>query len=74
MLFRPLFWTSFMLADWLIDHDAMGAERIVVSSAEQDRLRGIALPGPPRRRLTSPRNVAFTESLGCYDTVVLPTR
>src|SRR5215208_6570901 len=33
VLFRPLFWTSFMLADWLVDNDAMGAQRIVLSSA-----------------------------------------
>ena len=33
VLFRPLFWTSFMLADWLIDNAAMRAHRIVLSSA-----------------------------------------
>ena len=74
MLFRPLFWTSFMLADWLVDNDAMGAERIVLSSASSKTAYGAAFELQRQGRdvvgLTSPRNVAFTESLGCYDTVL----
>ncbi|HLM07709.1 MAG TPA: DUF2855 family protein, partial [Blastococcus sp.] len=42
VLFRPLFWTSFMLADWLVDTDAMGAERIVLSSASSKTAYGAA--------------------------------
>ena len=74
VLFRPLFWTSFMLADWLIGNDAMGAQRIVLSSASSKTAYGAAFELHRHGRevvgLTSPRNVAFTESLGCYDTVV----
>src|SRR5688572_30569061 len=65
VLFRPLFWTSFMLADWLVDNDAMGAERIVLSSASSKTAYGAAFElhrtGRQVVGLTSPRNVAFTE-------------
>jgi hypothetical protein len=74
VLFRPLFWTSFMLADWLVDNDAMGAQRIVLSSASSKTAYGAAFELHRHGRevvgLTSPRNVAFTEGLGCYDTVL----
>ena len=74
VLFRPLFWTSFMLADWLVDNDAMGARRIVLSSASSKTAYGAAFELQRQGRevvgLTSPRNVGFTESLGCYATVV----
>jgi hypothetical protein len=74
VLFRPLFWTSFMLADWLVDHDAMGARRIVLSSASSKTAYGAAFELHRQGRevvgLTSPRNVEFTESLGRYDTVL----
>ena len=74
VLFRPLFWTSFMLADRLVDTDAMGARRIVLSSASSKTAYGAAFELHRQGRevvgLTSPGNVAFTESLGCYDTVL----
>jgi hypothetical protein len=74
VLFRPLFWTSFMLADRLVDTDAMGAERIVLSSASSKTAYGAAFELHRQGRtvvgLTSARNVAFTESLGCYDAVL----
>ena len=74
VLFRPLFWTSFMLADWLADTDAMGARRIVLSSASSKTAYGTAFELRRHGRevvgLTSARNVAFTESLGCYDRVL----
>src|SRR3954449_10800857 len=74
VLFRQLFWTSFMLADWLVDNDAMGAERIVLSSASSKTAYGTAFELRRQGRrvagLTSARNVAFTEGLGCYDTVL----
>jgi hypothetical protein len=74
VLFRPLFFTSFMLADWLDDSDAMGARRIVLSSASSKTAYGTAFElrrlGREVVGLTSPRNVAFTEGLGCYDAVV----
>jgi hypothetical protein len=74
VLFRPLFWTSFMLADWLVDTDAMGAEQIVLSSASSKTAYGAAFELQRHGRqvvgLTSPRNVAFTEGLGCYSAVL----
>ena len=74
VLFRPLFWTSFMLADRLIDTDAMGAGRIVLSSASSKTAYGAAFELNRQGRevvgLTSPRNIAFTEGLGCYATVL----
>ena len=74
-LFRPLFFTSFMLADQIADHDFYGAATVVFSSASSKTAYAAAreLHGRGRRLvgLTSPGNVAFTRSLGCYD-VVLP--
>jgi len=74
VLFRPLFFTSFMLADWLDDSGAMGARRIVLSSASSKTAYSTAFElhrlGREVVGLTSPRNLAFTEGLGCYDAVV----
>jgi hypothetical protein len=74
ILYRPLFFTSFMLADQVIDNDFYGAAQILVSSASSktayaaaQRLHGT---GPRLVALTSRGNVTFTESLGCYDTVI----
>ncbi|MFG1885946.1 DUF2855 family protein [Micromonospora sp. NPDC049102] len=74
ILFRPLFFTSFMLADQVVDNDFYGARSLVLSSASSKTAyaaacelhgRGARLVG-----LTSPGNLAFTRSLGCYDDVV----
>ncbi|GAA1594200.1 DUF2855 family protein [Actinoplanes couchii] len=73
-LFRPLFFTSFMLADQVADNDFYGAEAIVLSSASSRTAYATAFElhgrGPRLIGLTSPRNVAFTTALGCYDQVV----
>ncbi|MEQ1683713.1 MAG: DUF2855 family protein [Burkholderiaceae bacterium] len=68
MLLRPLFITSFMLADFLQDNGFFGAKRLVVSSASSKTAYGTAfcLPGVDMIALTSPRNRAFVDSLGCY--------
>ena len=70
VLFRPLFLTSFLLADQLSEVD--GA--LVMSSASSKTAYGAAfLLGEAGREvvgLTSPGNVAFTTSLGCYDRVL----
>lgn len=75
-LIRPLFITSFMLADFLEDNGFFGAQRLIVSSAssktaygtafclEAGEGRGIACLG-----LTSGRNERFVRDLGCYDDV-----
>ncbi|MET7399000.1 DUF2855 family protein [Dactylosporangium sp. NPDC005572] len=74
ILLRPLFFTSFMLADFLVDNAFHGAEAVVLSSASSKtayaaafelRDAGVRLVG-----LTSPGNVRFTEELGCYDEVL----
>jgi hypothetical protein len=71
-LYRPLFMTSFMLADFLADNGFFGAETVVLSSASSKTAYGTAflLDGVRRVGLTSPGNVAFTESLGCYEQVL----
>ena len=74
ILFRPLFYTSYMLADQLEDNDFFGASVVAFSSASSKTAYGAAFllqgKGPEVVGLTSPGNVAFTESLGCYDRVV----
>ncbi|HUQ61935.1 DUF2855 family protein [Lentzea sp.] len=74
VLYRPLFLTSFLLADRLADNDFHGARTVVISSASSKtafgtahclRSQGVRLVG-----LTSPRNVEFTAGLGLYDTVL----
>lgn len=71
VLYRPLFMTSFMLADHLLDHGCFGAEAVVLSSASAKTSYGTAflLDGVHRVGLTSEANRGFTESLGCYDEV-----
>ena len=76
ILYRPLFITSFMLDDYLIDADLFGAEVVLFSSASSKTSYGTAFLMSLREQrprligLTSSGNVAFTESLGCYDEVV----
>lgn len=71
VLYRPLFMTSFMLADFLLDNGCFGADAAVISSASSKTAYGTAflLEGVHRVGLTSETNRAFTESLGCYDEV-----
>jgi len=72
-LYRPLFITSFMCADFLEDNALFGARRLVVSSASSKTAYGVAFElegkGVERIGLTSPRNLEFTRRLGCYDRV-----
>lgn len=72
MLVRPLFLTSFMLADFLEDNAFFGARQVVVSSASSKTAYGTAFCLAQRQGLqligaTSPGNRAFVEGLGCYD-------
>ncbi|MCW5649054.1 MAG: DUF2855 family protein [Ramlibacter sp.] len=71
MLLRPLFITSFMLADFLQDNGFFGARRLVVSSASSKTAYGTAfclqgLADVEQVALTSTRNKAFVQGLGCY--------
>jgi hypothetical protein len=77
MLLRPLFITSFMLHDFLAEQQYFDATSLVLSSASSKTAYALAFcaarQAAPRPRvigLTSPSNVAFVESLGCYDTVL----
>jgi hypothetical protein len=71
MLLRPLFITSFMLADFLQDNGFFGARRLVVSSASSKTAFGTAFclqgqAGIEQVALTSARNRGFVDGLGCY--------
>lgn len=74
VLFRPLFFTSFMLADALQDAGLHGASAVVLSSASSKTAYGTAFllreQGVRTVGLTSAGNVAFTQGLGCYDRVL----
>jgi hypothetical protein len=74
MLLFPLFFTSFTIDDFLLDHDDHGATRVVISSASAKTSIGVAFLTEARGLrtigLTSPGNRAFTESLGVYDEVL----
>jgi hypothetical protein len=74
VLYRPLFFTSFVLADQLADDGAAGAQVLALSSASSKTAYGTAflLKGGDAEvvGLTSPANVPFTEGLGCYDRVL----
>ena len=74
-LLRALFMTSWLVEDLLDTTDASGAKGCLITSASSKT--SIALAHCMHRRgkiasvgLTSPGNVAFCESLGCYDKVV----
>jgi Protein of unknown function (DUF2855) len=74
VLYRPLFYTSFMLADQLQDNNFFGSDVLAFSSASSKTaystahlLSGV---GPRVVGLTSPANVDFTASLGVYDEVL----
>jgi hypothetical protein len=74
-LLRPLFITSFMLADFLEDNNFFDAKQIVVSSASSKTAYGTVfcfqdLAGTALVGLTSGGNMKFVEGLGCYDRAV----
>lgn len=75
MLLRPLFITSFMLADYLEDNEFFGAKRLVVSSASSKTAYGTVFCLEGREGLdvvglTSASNASFVQGLGCYDRVI----
>ncbi len=74
-LLRPLFITSWLIDDFLADQQFFGARRMLLSSASSKTAYGTAFQLAQREGievigLTSPGNVAFCESLGCYCRVV----
>ena len=75
MVYRPLFFTSFLIDDFLVDNEFFGATTVVLASASSKTAFGTAYLLRDRDDvtvvgLTSPQNVAFVEQLGCYDRVV----
>jgi hypothetical protein len=83
MLLRPLFITSFLIDDFLADNDFFGARTVLLSSASSKTAYGTAFLLSKRGRdpqaagarvrvvgLTSPSNIDFVRSLGCYDEVL----
>src|SRR5205823_13983639 len=75
-LLRPLFMLSFMVDDFLAEHEFFGANSVLLSSASSKTAFGLAHLVHTQRKgikvigLTSASNVAFVESLGCYDEVL----
>jgi hypothetical protein len=75
MLLRPLFFTSYLIDDFLEDSGMFGAGTVLLSSASSktssalafllSRREGIDVVG-----LTSPRSIDFARGLGVYDHVV----
>jgi hypothetical protein len=77
MLFRPLFLTAFLLDDFLAERELGGARAVLLTSASSKTAIGLASILAANGRapggvvgLTSKRNAAFVEGLGCYDRVV----
>lgn len=77
-LLRPLFITSFLVDDFLADNGFFDAVTVALSSASSKTAYGTAFCLAQRRGaggvkvvgLTSPANLEFTQSLGCYDAVL----
>jgi hypothetical protein len=75
-LFFPLFFTSFLIDDFLADEDFFGADTIVISSASSKtaiiaayrlaKREGVEIVG-----ITSAGNREFVEGLNVYDSVYL---
>jgi hypothetical protein len=75
MLLRPLFFTSFLLDDFLADGGLLSADAIVISSASSKTASALAFLLARRGQrgvlgLTSPRGAEFTRGLGVYAEVV----
>ncbi|MFK7895965.1 MAG: DUF2855 family protein [Myxococcota bacterium] len=76
LLLRGLFMTSFLAEDMIADEGHYGAESTIITSASSKTSIALAFmckqkEGSAVVGLTSARNKAFVEGLGCYDEVVL---
>jgi Protein of unknown function (DUF2855) len=75
-LLRPLFMLSFLVDDFLREHEFFGARRVLLSSASSKTTFGLAhllhshSEPTPVIGLTSAANADFVRFLGCYDDVV----
>jgi hypothetical protein len=75
MLLRPLFFTSFLLDDFLADSGLLDVQAVVVSSASSKTASALAFllsrrEGAEVVGLTSARSADFVRSLAVYDRVV----
>ncbi|MBN8870291.1 MAG: DUF2855 family protein [Solirubrobacterales bacterium] len=76
-IFMPLYGTSWLLADWLVEIDFAGAAQLVASSASSKTALGLGhalqkdFDSPIETiGLTSPGNLEFTKGTGHWDAVV----
>ena len=76
-IYFPLFSTSFVIYDYLLDNDWFGAEQVVIASASSKTAFGLAHliyrhegARPRVIGLTSPGNRTFVEGLKSFDQVV----
>lgn len=74
-LMFPLLTTSYVIDDYIADHDGFGATQVIIGSASSKTAFGLAyfLRQRGAQRvvgLTSARNIAFVERLGLYDDVL----
>jgi hypothetical protein len=76
MLLRVLFFTGFLIEDFLSDQSFFGARSVVIASASSKTALSLAFELKRKRDpvevvgLTSPGHLAFLEGLGCYDRVL----
>jgi Protein of unknown function (DUF2855) len=75
MLLRPLFFTSYLIDDFLHDNDFFGAATMVLSSASSKTSSALAFllsrrSGIDVIGLTSERSLEFARALGVYDHVL----
>jgi hypothetical protein len=75
MLLRPLFFTSFLIDDFLEDSGLFGSSTVVLSSASSKTASGLAFLLSRREGidvvgLTSAGSAEFTRGLGVYDHVI----
>jgi hypothetical protein len=75
MLLRPLFFTSYLIDDFLSDSGMFGAATVVLSSASSKTANALAFllsrrEGVDVVGLTSARSIDFSRGLGVYDHVV----
>lgn len=78
-ILHPLFFTSWLIEDFLADNALFGARQVVLASASSKTALGVAFllkhrrghgPLPQTVGLTSPGNKAFCKQVGYYDQVV----
>lgn len=75
MLLRPLFFTSWLIGDFLRDSDIFGADTVVLSSASSKTASGLAFllsreGGAEVVGLSSERGAEYARSIGVYDAVL----